>query len=68
MGDQHIKKTKKKQYKRPTGYKLGDVFPKELKDRAYAYRRRANRDKLKESNKLKGDQLNDKSNREQSTN
>lgn len=50
-------KPKKRKYRKPsTGYKLGDVMPQELKDKAYAYRRRLKSGKLRESNNLKGDQ------------
>ncbi len=48
-------KKKKKRYNPPSGYRLGDVMPQELKDKAYAYRRRLKSGKLRESNN-KGDQ------------
>ena len=49
---------KKKKYRPPqSGFKLGDVMPQELKDKAYAYRRRLKSGKLRESNNFKkGDQ------------
>lgn len=41
----------KKKFRRPppSGFKLGDVMPQELKDKAYAYRRRQNRDRIRKS-------------------
>lgn len=48
-------KPKRKFRKPETGFKLGDVMPQELKNTAYAYRRRQKRAKLRELNN-KGDQ------------
>lgn len=56
VGTNESKPKNKKRYNPPSGYKLGDVFPKELRDKAYAYRRRLKSAKLRESIN-KGDQF-----------
>lgn len=48
-------KPKRKHWKPESGFKLGSVMPQELLDKAYAYRRRQKRDKIKGSFN-KGDQ------------
>lgn len=55
MSETSLKDKKRKFRKPPSGYKLGDAMPEELRAIGLQYRKRLNRDRIRKSNN-KGDQ------------